>query len=139
MQKEKTLNIIGTLRSPLKRLEDCPKQGHEGGTIGRVEVDPAYAAGLRGIEAGDSLILLTWLHQADREILEVHPQGNQAKPLTGVFRTRSPARPNPIGLHEVKVLNREGEHTLVVAPLEVLDRTPVIDIKLAIGQRKQNP
>lgn len=125
------IEVIGTVRSPIKRLEDCPKQGDEGGRNVRVELDPAYAQGLKGVQPGDRLVLLTWLHQAERKILQVHPRGNKKNPLTGVFFTRSPARPNPIGLHEVKVLDRQDECTLVAGPLEVLDGTPIIDIKKA--------
>lgn len=134
MEKVLTLKLIGTIHTPLKRLEDCPKQGHEGGREGRIDVDPDYVSGLQGIQPGDELVLLTWLHQADREVLQVHPRGNPENPLTGVFRTRSPVRPNPIGLHTVKVVRRQGECTIFVNPLEVVDGTPVIDIKIAAKQ-----
>lgn len=136
MQDKMTLKVIGTIRSPLKSLKDCPKQGHEGGSEARVELDPAYSEGLQGVEPGDNLVILTWLHQAGRDVLQVHPRGNPENPLTGVFLTRSPARPNPIGLHQVEVLSREGACTLVAGPLEVLDGTPVIDIKVAVGQQQ---
>lgn len=136
MQENLTLKVIGAIRSSLKNLEDCPKQGDEGGRNARVELDPAYSDGLQGVQPGDNLVILTWLHQAEREVMQVHPRGNPENPLTGVFRTRSPARPNPIGLHHVKVLAREDECTLIAGPIEVLDGTPVIDIKVAIGQQQ---
>jgi len=113
----------------LKTLEQCPKQGSEGAPVSRVEIDPPYRSALEGIEPGSQLVILTWLDQADRTALQVHPRGNPDKPLTGVFCTRSPNRPNPIGLHDVRVVALQENGTLVVESLEVLDNTPVLDIK----------
>jgi len=123
-----TLRRIGRVRSPLTRLEDCPHQGEEGGAEAWLELEPDYADGLAGIDAGCELLLFTWLHLGDREVLQVHPRGDPDNPLRGVFATRSPDRPNPVGLHHVRVLAIENRR-LKVTPLEALDGTPVIDIK----------
>jgi len=119
---------IGVVRSELTRLEDAPMQGDEGAPEAWLELTPQAAQGLLGINAGDELIILTWLHLADRDVLQVHPRGDLNRPLTGVFATRSPDRPNPVGLHRVSVLN-VAEHKLRVAPLEAIDGTPIVDIK----------
>jgi tRNA-Thr(GGU) m(6)t(6)A37 methyltransferase TsaA len=102
----------------------------EGGPEAELQIDPALAEGLSGIEPGCALILLTWLHLGRRDVLKVHPKGDPSAELKGVFLTRSPDRPNPIGLHRVRVLAVEGCR-LRVAPLEVLDGTPLADIKIA--------
>lgn len=119
---------IGFVRSELTRLEDAPMQGDEGGPEAWLELTPSAAPGLMGIMPGDELIVLTWLHLAERDILQVHPRGDLNRPLTGVFTTRSPDRPNPVGLHRVSVLE-VMEHKLRVAPLEAIDGTPLVDIK----------
>lgn len=119
---------IGIVRSELTRLEDAPMQGDEGAPEAWLELTPQAAQGLIGIQHGDELILLTWLHLAERDVLQVHPRGNLNRPLTGVFATRSPDRPNPVGLHRVSVLEAT-ERKLRVAPLEAIDGTPVVDIK----------
>lgn len=103
-------------------------QGDEGGPEAWLELTPSAAPGLMGIMPGDELIVLTWLHLAERDILQVHPRGDLNRPLTGVFTTRSPDRPNPVGLHRVSVLE-VMEHKLRVAPLEAIDGTPLVDIK----------
>ncbi len=123
-----TIEPIGFIRSELTRLEDAPRQGDEGAPEAWLELMPQAAQGLTGIIAGDELIVLTWLHLARRDVLQVHPRGDLARPLTGVFATRSPDRPNPIGLHRVSVLE-VGEQKLRVAPLEAIDGTPIVDIK----------
>ena len=123
-----TIEPIGFVRSELTRLEDAPMQGDEGGPDAWLELMPQTALGLIGIKAGDEIILLTWLHLAQRDVLQVHPRGDLNRPLTGVFATRSPDRPNPVGLHRVSVLDMT-EQKLHVAPLEALDGTPLIDIK----------
>jgi tRNA-Thr(GGU) m(6)t(6)A37 methyltransferase TsaA len=94
-----------------------------------VEIDPAFGNALDGITAGQDIVLLTWLHLGRRDVLQVHPRDNLDNPLTGVFATRSPNRPNPIGLHRVRVLEIAETTRLRVEPLEALDRTPVVDIK----------
>jgi tRNA-Thr(GGU) m(6)t(6)A37 methyltransferase TsaA len=123
-----SIEPIGFVRSELKRLEDAPMQGDEGAPSAWLELIPSAAEGLMGIQNGDELIVLTWLHLADREVLQVHPRGDLNRPLTGVFATRSPDRPNPIGLHRVSVLD-VADGKLRVAPLEAIDGTPIIDIK----------
>lgn len=122
------LNAIGVVRSSLTRRADAPRQGKEGAPDATVVLDPAYADALEGIRVGDELVLLTWLHEADRSTLQVHPRDDESRPLTGVFATRSSDRPNPIGLHEVTVLGIDGLE-LAVGPLEAIDGTPVVDIK----------
>ena len=123
-----TLEPIGVIRSELKRLEDAPMQAGEGAPEAWLELTPEAAPGLMGIKPGDGLILLTWLHLAERDVLQVHPRGDLNRPLTGVFATRSPDRPNPVGLHRVSVLE-VGAGKLRVAPLEAIDGTPIVDIK----------
>jgi tRNA-Thr(GGU) m(6)t(6)A37 methyltransferase TsaA len=123
------LTPIARVHSSLTDPSVAPKQGHEGAPEARVEVLPDYVEALDGIEAGDEIVLLTWFHRADREMLKVHPRDDPSNPLTGVFATRSADRPNPIGLHRVKVLKVEDEHWLTVRGLEAVDGTPVIDIK----------
>jgi tRNA-Thr(GGU) m(6)t(6)A37 methyltransferase TsaA len=123
-----TLEPIGVIRSELKRLEDAPMQGDENAPEAWLELTPQAAPGLMGIEAGDELILLTWLHLAQRDVLQVHPRGDLNRPLAGVFATRSPDRPNPVGLHRVSVLE-VTDQKLRVAPLEAIDGTPILDIK----------
>ena len=122
------LRVIGTIRSTLRELAKAPRQVSEGAPDAWLEVDPAYATALRGIAAGEQLVVLTWLHRADRGVLETHPRNDPAKPLTGVFATRSPDRPNPIGLHHVTVREVAGTR-LRVGPIEAIDGTPVVDIK----------
>ena len=119
---------IGFVRSELKQLEDAPMQGDEGAPEAWLEFIPSAAKGLVGIKTGDELIVLTWLHRSDRDVLQVHPRGDMNRPLTGVFATRSPDRPNPVGLHRVTVLE-VMEEKLRVAPLEAIDGTPIVDIK----------
>ena len=123
-----TIEPIGFVRSELTRLEEAPMQGDEGAPEAWLEITPQAAQGLIGIKTGDELILLTWLHLAQRDVLEVHPRGDLIRPLTGVFATRSPDRPNPVGLHRVSVLE-VAEQKLRVARLEAIDGTPIVDIK----------
>ena len=123
------LRPVGIVRSKLKRREDCPHQGWEGAPDAWVEIDSAFAAGLEGIAPGCEVVLLTWFHQARRNVLQLHPRNNPQNPLRGVFATRSPDRPNPVGLHRVEVLEVDIQGRLRVHPLEALDGTPIIDIK----------
>ena len=124
-----SLRAIGFVRSRLAKKEDAPKQGFEGAPEAWVEIGPAFAEALDGLAAGDEIILLTWLHQGDRDTLRVHPRDDPRNPLKGVFATRSEDRPNPIGLHRVRVLEIADAVRLRVEPLEVLHGTPVVDIK----------
>jgi len=129
-----TVHPIGWVHSPLEQRADAPKQGYEGAPDARVEIEPAFQPGLDGISVGQDLLILTWLHQADRDVLAVHPRDDETRPLTGVFATRSADRPNPIGLHLGKVLAIEPGGSLRVQGLEAIARTPVIDIKPALAR-----
>jgi tRNA-Thr(GGU) m(6)t(6)A37 methyltransferase TsaA len=122
------LRTIAVVESSLVALEQAPKQGHEGAPDAWLRFVPAVAAGLGDVAVGDRLVLLTWLDRADRSVLRVHPRDDHATPLTGVFSTRSPDRPNPIGLHEVTVREIDGLRVRV-SDLEALDGTPVVDVK----------
>lgn len=124
-----TIEPIGYVRSNLTRREDAPMQGDEGAPEAWLELTPQAAPGLMGIQTGDELIVLTWLHLAKRDVLQVHPRGDQNRPLTGVFATRSPDRPNPVGMHRISVLEVAGHNKLRVGPLEAIDGTPIVDIK----------
>jgi len=128
MKIDKQLRLIGTIHSALKNLQDCPRQEKEGAPEATIEIFAEFVEGLKDIQAGDSLILFTWLHKADRTVLETRPRNDNNLPMTGVFSTRSPDRPNPIGIHFVKVEAVEGNQ-FIVSNLEVLDGTPLIDIK----------
>ena len=123
-----TLWSIGVIRSGISVRRDAPKQGAEGAPDVWLEVNPLVAPGLMGIAAGDELIVITWLHQGKRDVLQVHPRSNPNNPLTGVFNTRSPDRPNPLGLHPVTVREIDGTR-LRIGPMEAIDGTPVVDIK----------
>ncbi|MGH7538421.1 MAG: tRNA (N6-threonylcarbamoyladenosine(37)-N6)-methyltransferase TrmO [Gemmatimonadales bacterium] len=127
-----SLNPIGHIRSTLRALEEAPRQGSEGAPDAWLEVDPIFARGLLGIAPGDEVIVVTWLHRADRDVLEVHPRDDPRNPLTGVFATRSSHRPNPLGLHRVTV--REISATrLRIGPIEAIDGTPVVGVKAVLG------
>jgi tRNA-Thr(GGU) m(6)t(6)A37 methyltransferase TsaA len=125
---------IGVVRSSLMERKDCPHQAYDGAPEAWVEMDPAFAEGLSGIAPGNEVILLTWFHAASRDVLRVHPRGRTEDPSRGVFLTRSPDRPNPIGLHRVEVVAVEGPARFRVRSLEVLDGTPVIDIKSILAK-----
>ena len=125
------LRPIGVVRSPLTDPATAPKQGAEGAPRAWLVFEPAVLEGLREIEPGDRVIVLTWLDRARRDVLRVHPRDDLTKPERGVFSTRSAERPNPIGLHEVEVIAVEG-HRVLVADLEALDGTPILDVKPVI-------
>jgi tRNA-Thr(GGU) m(6)t(6)A37 methyltransferase TsaA len=122
------LRTIGRVESPLVSTADAPRQGDEGAPDAYLLLDPEVQAGLDGIAVGDEIIVLSWLHEADRTVLRVHPRGDLSRPEAGVFSTRAPSRPNPIGLHRVRVLDFDGER-IHVSGLEAIDGTPVIDLK----------
>ena len=133
MSKTKyTIEPIGFVRSMLTQLENAPMQGDEGAPDAWLELTPSVAQGITSIKPGDELIVLTWLHLAERDVLQVHPRGDLNRPLTGVFATRSPDRPNPVGLHRVSVMEVK-KHKLRVAPLEAIDGTPIVDIKSVLA------
>jgi tRNA-Thr(GGU) m(6)t(6)A37 methyltransferase TsaA len=120
---------IGLVESPLKSKDACPKQGYEGAPDAWLVIDPAFADGLDGLAEKDEVLVLTWLDQGRRNLLKVRPRGEMSCPLRGVFCTRSPDRPNPIGLHRAVIKKIQSKIRLRVYPLEVLDRTPILDIK----------
>jgi tRNA-Thr(GGU) m(6)t(6)A37 methyltransferase TsaA len=119
---------IGTVSSNLKTLDAAPRQADEGAPEAWLVFEPEAVAGLRNIRPGDDLILITWLDRARRDVLSVHPRGDASRTAEGVFSTRSPHRPNPLGLHDVKVTAVEGGR-LRVQGLEAIDGTPIVDVK----------
>jgi tRNA-Thr(GGU) m(6)t(6)A37 methyltransferase TsaA len=123
-----TMRAVGTVRSPLRDRAAAPRQGDEGGPDAWLDFEPDVLEALDGIRAGDELLLLTWLDRADRDVLRVHPRSDPERPVQGVFATRSPDRPNPIGLHRVQVVEVDGARVRVSA-LEALDGTPIVDVK----------
>jgi tRNA-Thr(GGU) m(6)t(6)A37 methyltransferase TsaA len=127
------LVAIGVVESPLRDRGAAPKQGDEGAPEAWLVFAEEVAAGLGGIRAGDELLVLTWLDRARRDVLRVHPRGDPARPVDGVFATRSPDRPNPIGLHRVTVVAVAGTR-LRVRDLEALDGTPILDVKPPLGR-----
>jgi tRNA-Thr(GGU) m(6)t(6)A37 methyltransferase TsaA len=122
------LQPIGRVESPLRLCEEAPKQGDEGAPEAWLVFDEAVADGLCDLEVGGELIVLTWLDRASRDVLTVHPRGDRSRPATGVFSTRSPDRPNPLGLHRVGILAIDGLR-IRVRDLEALDGTPILDVK----------
>lgn len=128
------LSPIGWVRSPLVDPALAPKQGDEGSPESWLEFEDGVRDGLRDLEPGSEVIVLTWLHRARRDVLRVHPRGDPAHPEQGVFSTRSPARPNPIGLHRVEIVAIEGER-FRVRNLEAVDGTPIVDVKPVLDRR----
>lgn len=127
-REEYSLHPIGHIRSALRALDEPPRQGSEGAPDAWLAVCSTFARGLFGIATGDDVIVITWLHRADRDVLEVHPRGDPEIPLAGVFATRSPDRPNPLGLHRVTVREISGTR-LRIGPIETIDGTAVVDVK----------
>jgi len=132
IEKHYAVQPIGVIHSELVSLDAAPRQGDEGGTEAWLELEASFAPGLLGVSPGDELIVLTWLHRAQRDVLQVHPRGQLDRSLAGVFATRSSDRPNPVGLHRVAVLELSG-YRVRVAPLEAIDGTPIVDIKPVLG------
>ncbi|PXX61073.1 tRNA-Thr(GGU) m(6)t(6)A37 methyltransferase TsaA [Nocardia tenerifensis] len=122
------LHPIGHVESELTELGDAPRQPDEGAPQAWLVLDDRYAAALDGLTAGTDVLVLTWLDRADRDTLTVHPRGDTTRPITGVFATRAPHRPNPIGLHHVHILAITGTR-IHVRNLEAFDGTPVLDLK----------
>jgi tRNA-Thr(GGU) m(6)t(6)A37 methyltransferase TsaA len=125
------LRPIGVISSALTSVADAPMQGSEGAPDAWIDMDASYADALSGVEVGDEVIVITWFHLADRGALRTHPRSDPRNPLTGVFATRSPDRPNPLGLHPVTVRAIDGNRVRV-GPIEAIDGTPVVDIKPAL-------
>ena len=126
------LQPIGWVESPLVDRESGPKQGDEGSPDAWLVFADHVSEGLRDLERGSEVIVLTWLDRASRDVLSVHPRGDPARPIQGVFSTRSPDRPNPIGLHRVGIVSIEGNRILV-RNLEALNGTPILDVKPVLG------
>ena len=129
---EQKVNYIGIVRSSLRSLKDCPLQERENAPEATIEIYPEFKKGLSDIKKDAELVILSWLHQADRTVLQTKPRNEKSAQLTGVFSTRSPDRPNPIGMHVAKVLAVDGCN-IRVSQLEVLDGTPVLDLKPVIN------
>jgi tRNA-Thr(GGU) m(6)t(6)A37 methyltransferase TsaA len=123
---------IGWVESPLTSRADAPKQGDEGAPDAWIVIEAAYAEGLRGLQVGDRIVVLTWLDRAQRDVLTTRPRDDPQRDPVGVFATRAPDRPNPIGLHQVDILAIDGVRMLV-GRLEALDGTPVVDVKPVLG------
>jgi tRNA-Thr(GGU) m(6)t(6)A37 methyltransferase TsaA len=128
------LRAIGWVESPLVDLETAPMQGDEGSPEATVVFDQAFSDAYRDLQPGSEVLVLTWLHRARRDVLRVHPRSDPANPEQGVFSTRSPDRPNPIGLHRVEIVAVDGRR-LRVRNLEALDGTPVVDVKPVLDRR----
>jgi tRNA-Thr(GGU) m(6)t(6)A37 methyltransferase TsaA len=126
------LRPIGRVESSLIDLASAPAQGDEGAADAWLVIDPQLRPALRTLEPGTTVIVLTWLDRGDRSVLEVHPRGDPSRPVHGVFSTRSPDRPNPIGLHEVEILAIDDTR-IQVRNLEAIDGTPIVDIKPVLG------
>ncbi|HEV3419872.1 MAG TPA: tRNA (N6-threonylcarbamoyladenosine(37)-N6)-methyltransferase TrmO [Candidatus Acidoferrum sp.] len=126
------LEPIGWIQSELKRKEDAPRFYTEGAPNARLELDARFWDAMDGIRVGDDIVVITWLHLANRQTLKVHPRGDLTRPLRGVFSTRSPNRPNPLGLHRAKVLAID-QNVVSIGPIEAIDGTPVVDIKCVVN------
>lgn len=127
------VRAIGTVESPLIDRASAPRQGDEGAPEAWLVLDDDVVEGLHGIRAGDAIIVLTWLDRAERDVVRVRPRGDPSRPIEGVFNTRSPDRPNPIGLHRVEVVSIDGGR-LRVRDLEALDGTPILDVKPVLSR-----
>ncbi len=126
------LRPVGRVESPLSDPAEAPRQGDEGAPLARIVVLPDFWEAARDLREGDDALVLTWLHLGRRDVLSVRPRGDAMRPLTGVFATRSPDRPNPIGLHAV-LIETVGENAIAVRGMEAIDGTPVLDIKPVLG------
>jgi tRNA-Thr(GGU) m(6)t(6)A37 methyltransferase TsaA len=132
MQSEYAVRPVGRVESSLTDRTSAPRQGDEGAPEAWLVFEDEVAPALRDLAAGAEVLVLTWLDRGDRSVLEVRPRGDATRPPTGVFQTRSPDRPNPIGLHRVEVLAVEGTRVRV-RNLEALDGTPIVDVKPVLG------
>jgi tRNA-Thr(GGU) m(6)t(6)A37 methyltransferase TsaA len=127
------LEPVGVIHSELTSREAAPRQGNEGAPDAWLEVNISVADGLAGLAVGNQIIVITWFHKSQRDVLKVYPRNDMNNPLTGVFATRSPDRPNPLGLHRVTIREIVG-NKLKVGPIEAIDGTPVVDIKVVLEQ-----
>jgi tRNA-Thr(GGU) m(6)t(6)A37 methyltransferase TsaA len=135
MDQGPVVTVIGHVESPLSDPRLAPKQGNEGAPEAWIVFREAFRDGLRDVAAGDEVIVLTWLHRGDRGTLRVHPRDDLSRPPLGVFSTRSADRPNPIGLHRVRILDVEDGLRFRVRDLEAVDGTPVVDVKPVLAVR----
>jgi tRNA-Thr(GGU) m(6)t(6)A37 methyltransferase TsaA len=124
------------VQSSLTDLATAPKQGDEGAPIARIVFLPEFREAARNLREGEEVVVLSWLHQGRRDVLSVHPRGDTKRSREGVFATRSPDRPNPIGLHTV-VIEKVEEDAITVRNLEAIDGTPVVDVKPVLGKPNQ--
>ncbi len=124
-----SIKFIGKIHSPLKEIGDCPNLENEGAPQVLVSIDEKYRAALSGLEVGNKIFLFTWLHKGDRNVLTTKPRNNPNAITKGVFATRSPDRPNPIGIHVTEILSISDNGEINVSNMEVIDGTPLIDIK----------
>ena len=127
---------IGWVESPLVDRDQAPKQGDEGSPEACLVFEHAMRQGIRDLQVGTEVIVVTWLDRARRDVLMVHPRGDPDRPETGVFSTRSPDRPNPVGLHRVAIVSIDGTR-VHVRNLEALDGTPIVDVKPVLDQRAE--
>jgi tRNA-Thr(GGU) m(6)t(6)A37 methyltransferase TsaA len=126
---EPAVKFIGRIHSSLKSIEECPLQENENAPEATLIISPEFAEGIKDIQPGSEILLLTWLHMADRTVIKCVTRNNYGSPLMGVFSTRSPDRPNPIGMHTVEVISISNGTSIRVSGLEVIDQTPLLDIK----------
>jgi len=131
-----SLRPIGRIRSTLKARGEAPRQGSEGAPDAWLELEPSVLAGLAGLRSGDEILVITWLHRGKRDVLQVYPRGDRRRGLAGVFATRSPDRPNPLGLHAVTIRRIAGPR-LRIGPIEAIDGTPVVDVKPMLNERER--
>jgi tRNA-Thr(GGU) m(6)t(6)A37 methyltransferase TsaA len=136
MSREPVIAItpIGVVRSPVHERADAPRQAFDGAPEAILEINGSLLPALHRVVRGTELIVVTWLHEADRSILQTHPMDDERIPLTGVFATRSPDRPNPIGLHRVTVTDVNPPSRIHVDAIEAIDGTPILDLKIAMGK-----
>lgn len=133
-----TLISIGRVSSPLIDRAHAPKQGYEGAPAAWLVLKPEFQEGARDLREGESILVLTWMDRGDRATLSVHPRDDENAPLRGVFSTRSQDRPNPVGIHRVRIIEIESPIRLKVLDLEAFDGTPIIDIKPVLGPAKES-
>ena len=132
MTRQFVVRPIGRVESVLRTRDEAPRQPDEGAPSAWLVFDESVRDALRDLSAGDEIIVITWFDRADRDVLTVHPRGDRTRPETGVFSTRSPDRPNPLGLHRVTIVET-GDLRLRVDQLEALDETPIVDLKPVLG------
>jgi tRNA-Thr(GGU) m(6)t(6)A37 methyltransferase TsaA len=132
-----SLKPIGYIRSPLVDRAHAPKQGDEGAPEAWLIFQPEFQEGLKDLQLGEDILVLTWLDRGDRETLSVHPRDDERAPLRGVFSTRSQDRPNPVGLHRVRLVERRSPTEFKVLNLEAFDATPIVDVKPVLDQMQE--